>query len=135
MGGLRGDQNLFSMGQRGGQFFFQGLKRGGGHFFPFFCVFGAILTSGGGDFFSGPKGGSSCVNLPHEQGGGQKKLMTCDHRQVAHLPVKNYSSLGLNENSMQEPLLYLDGSTVFLFPGLQIASKMKTSVLTSRTEQ
>ncbi len=28
---------------------------------------------------------------------------------------------------MQEPLLYLDGSTVFLFAGLQIASKMKAS--------
>ena len=31
--------------------------------------------------------------------------------------------------------LYLDGSTVFLFAGLRIASRMKASVLTSRTEQ
>ncbi len=35
----------------------------------------------------------------------------------------------------QEPLLYLDGSTVFLYAGLRIANKMKASVLTSRTEQ
>ncbi len=36
---------------------------------------------------------------------------------------------------MQEPLLYLDDSTVFLYAGLWIASKMKPSVLTSRMEQ
>ena len=32
----------------------------------------------------------------------------------------------------QEPLLYLDGGTGFLFAGLRIASKTKASVLTSR---
>ncbi len=35
----------------------------------------------------------------------------------------------------QERLLYLEGSTVFLFAGLWFASKMKASMLTSRTEQ
>ncbi len=35
----------------------------------------------------------------------------------------------------QESLLYLNGSTVFLYAGLRIASKMKASVLTSRMEQ
>ncbi len=35
----------------------------------------------------------------------------------------------------QEPLLYLDRSTVFLYAGLRIAIKMKARVLTSRTEQ
>ena len=35
----------------------------------------------------------------------------------------------------QEPLLYLDGRNVFLYACLLIASKMKASVLTSRTEQ
>ena len=36
---------------------------------------------------------------------------------------------------LQEPLLYLDGSTVFLYAGLRIAHKMKANVLTSRTKQ
>ncbi len=36
-----------------------------------------------------------------------------------------------SQNVTQEPLLYLDGSTVFLYAGLRIARKMKASVLTS----
>ncbi len=43
--------------------------------------------------------------------------------------------LSMGTGYSQEPLHYLDGSTVFLFAGLGIAGKMKASVLTSRTEQ
>ncbi len=38
-------------------------------------------------------------------------------------------------SELQEPLLYLNANTVFLYAGLRIASKMMASVLTSRTEQ
>ncbi len=41
----------------------------------------------------------------------------------------------INKSYTKELLFYLDGSTVFLYASLRIASKMKASVLTSRTEQ
>ena len=44
-------------------------------------------------------------------------------------------TMGLWKEHSQEPLLYLDGSTVFLYAGMGIARKMEASVLTSRMEQ